>query len=416
MKSLKTLLTAAVMLLPAGVLPLQAGERFRTDINPALLYWQAWGAMPTLSEPDHGYLFTNEWRGQRLEARFGELLRQYDNSFKLLRRAAKARVPCEWGCDLSDGPEAILPGLAKAKAVVQTARLRVMWHLQNSEQAAARDDLLAAFVLGRNLATDGILISALVQIAIENICGSIIAENFSRFSPETLQEILAGIDASPARGTMVRCVATERESFAGWLIRKLEDFRAESPDDPQVMERMRKLFQNVLTHPEQPDPQLGDKVFQAAGGTSAGLIRYVKELWPLYDEVAGILAMPYQDSLSRWKAFDEKVKSHPNLLVKEFFAAFEKCRKRECGAELKLAMVHAAVAYRVAGEAGLQRVKDPVAKEPFQVRRFVFDGVDRGFELKSNVNWRGFEETLIFVEKDGPLFYLHGPSAGKKVE
>jgi len=64
---------------------------------------------------------------------------------------------------MSEGPYTLMLGLAPAKATAQTARLRVMWHLQNGRQADARDDLLAAFALGRNVTRDGTIISALVH-------------------------------------------------------------------------------------------------------------------------------------------------------------------------------------------------------------------------------------------------------------
>ena len=43
-----------------------------------------------------------------------------------------------------------------------------------------------------------------------------------------------------------------------------------------------------------------------------------------------------------------------------------------------------------------------------QFQRFVFQGVDRGFELKSAYAGRGYPEAMIFVEKDGPPFYVDG--------
>lgn len=187
-----------------------AAEAFRTDINPALLYWQAWAQIPDLAEADRGYLFTNDWRGRILEARAGELLGRYDGVFKLLHRAGKAVAPCDWGYDLTDGPEVLLPGLAKAKSVAQTARLRFGWNLQQGKNAAARDELIAAFVQGRHLSKDRILISALVQFAIENICLSAVVENFPRLSPDTLDEVLQGLDSAPPRGTIADCIATER--------------------------------------------------------------------------------------------------------------------------------------------------------------------------------------------------------------
>src|SRR5688572_11949484 len=136
----------AVLLGSAGAHVI-AAETFRTDINPALLYYQGFSLRPELSQQDHDYLFTNEWRGKVLDERFSKLISQYDNSFKLFRRAAKAQPVCDWGLDLTDGPEALLPGLAKAKNAAQTARLRTMWHLQNGKPDQARDDLVAAFAL-----------------------------------------------------------------------------------------------------------------------------------------------------------------------------------------------------------------------------------------------------------------------------
>src|SRR5690242_16221402 len=66
------------------------GEQFRTDINPALKYYQAFILAPDLSPTDHDYLLTNEWRGQKLPERVGELLSRYDNQFTMVRQAAYA--------------------------------------------------------------------------------------------------------------------------------------------------------------------------------------------------------------------------------------------------------------------------------------------------------------------------------------
>src|SRR5688572_6046466 len=95
---------------------------FRTDINPALLYFQAYQYMPQLSEEESKHLFDHPsaWPEQ-IDDRARELLKKYDTSFKGLRRARFSDVPCDWGYDLSDGPEALLPGLAPAKRLSQAA-------------------------------------------------------------------------------------------------------------------------------------------------------------------------------------------------------------------------------------------------------------------------------------------------------
>jgi hypothetical protein len=95
------------------------------------------------------------------------------------------------------------------------------------------------------------------------------------------------------------------------------------------------------------------------------------------------------------------------------FPAVEKAKRKEVKIEVWLAMVHAAVAYRLQGESAMQAITDPAGQGPFGFQRFNFDGVDRGFELKSAFTGSGFPEVLIFVEKHGPPFHTDGPFAGK---
>jgi len=92
------------------------------------------------------------------------------------------------------------------------------------------------------------------------------------------------------------------------------------------------------------------------------------------------------------------------------------CRPREFRAQAQLAMVHAAVEYKLHGEAGLKRVMDPFGNGPFGFRRFVFKGVDRGFELKSAYAGADAPFGMIFVEKQGPAFQITGPDAGKAID
>src|SRR5436190_20207312 len=150
-------LSLALLLLCAVVPGSNAGQA-RTDLNPAMLYYQSFTLTPDLSPADRDYLYENDRRGQTLPARFGELVSRYENEFKLVRQAAQATVPCDWGIDMSAGPGTMLPHLARCRGVARAAQLRAMWDLQNGRQAEARDDLLAAFVLGRNSGHDSLLI------------------------------------------------------------------------------------------------------------------------------------------------------------------------------------------------------------------------------------------------------------------
>src|SRR5690606_25927256 len=112
---------------------------FRTNINPALLYFQSFQNMPQLTEDDTKHLFDHPhaWPGP-FDDRSLDLMKRYDDSFKLLRRARFSKIPCDWGYDLSDGPYALLPGLAPAKRLTQAARYRTMAALDAGNFPAAR--------------------------------------------------------------------------------------------------------------------------------------------------------------------------------------------------------------------------------------------------------------------------------------
>src|SRR5262249_10357087 len=153
--------------------------------------------------------------------------------------------------------------------------------------------------------------------------------------------------------------------------------------------------------------KIWEDVSKAAGGTSEGIIKLAGEVKPLYHQAAAMLALPPNESEAPMTEFYTEVHRSKNPLVAHLFPSVGKCRQEDLAALVTLAMVRAAVEYKLHGEAGLKSISDPCGQGPFGFRRFVFDGVDRGFELKSAYAGRGFEEVLIFVEKDGPLFYVN---------
>ena len=417
MKRLKSL--SFCLLLIIAVAGTSGGsEPFRTDINPALRYYQAYLVAPDLSQQERDYVFNREWRGQTLPDRFAELLARYDKEFSQVRAAAHATVPCDWGIDMTPGPATLLPQLARNKAVAQAARLRAMWALQHGNQSDARDDLLAALALARNCSRDGTLISVLVQIAMENIICNAVAENFHQFTPETLQRLVAGFDAAPARGTVAASLPTEKGSFHDWLMDKILKLRSDHPgNEAKVMEGIHQLVAGFdMAEEGQIGPgHLWDKVFKAAGGTSDGIIKLLQEAETYYARAATILSMPYSDYEQQMKAFSADIHKSANPWVSQLFPAWEKCRIKEFGSLIAQQMVRAAVEYKLHGEAGFKAVSDPGGSGSLTFERFAFEGIDCGFQLKSAYTGRGFPETLIFVEKDGTPFQVNGEKAGRPV-
>jgi hypothetical protein len=387
-------------------------QDYRTDINPALLYYKSFILAPNLSPADHDYLFTTNRQSGKLPGRFGLLISEYDRQFNTIRQAAHATAPCDWGIDWSLGPGTLLPQLYRCKQAALTAQLRVAWELQNGNEADAREDLVATMALARNSSRDGSVIAVLVQIAIENIICSTVAENYYQFSPETLKQLADGFDAAPARGTLAAAISMEKTLSREWLVNKIAALQQEYPgDDAKVMAALGKLFEGATTPDGKTDlwPQLSKEV----GGTSDGLLQTVRDEIPLYEKFAAISALPEPEYEIQIKQFAAEVQKASNPLFSISFPAVEKARPKEFKAQANLAMIRAATEYKLHGDAGLKSVMDPFGSGPFNFERFKFKGVDRGFKLTSAYAGGNFPTALIFVEKDGPPFVCYGVTIGQ---
>jgi len=408
-----TKFTCFFLLILTGTVLFSRAEPYRTDINPAMLYYRAF-LMPwePMSETNRNYLSTKQGKEQKLPERFGQIVANHDNQFELVRRAAHATVPCDWGIDFSDGPNIMLPHLGRAKVVCQIAQLRAVWDLQNGRQDDARDDMLAAFVLGRNVASDPITISALVQYAIEAIEYSTVAQYFSEFSPETLKQLVNGFDAAPPRHTIAACIPSEKTGINGWVLNKILELQKAHPnDDAKVMANLHEMTLNWGV-----DTNFWPRILAASGGTSEGAVKLLHETEPLYARLAELMALPEPEYEIQKEPFFADCQKSPNPFIVEFVLGLEKTRSREFRVQAQLAMVHAAVEYKLHGESGLKSVMDPFGNGPFGFQRFVFKGVDRGFELKSAYAGTDAPFVMIFVEKEGPAFQITGPDAGKAID
>jgi len=214
---------------------------------------------------------------------------------------------------------------------------------------------------------------------------------------------------------MQQTIAAEKTSFYGWFVRKIDEItRAHPGDEPKTMEEIKAMVARVGGEAT-PDVEFSERVIKAAKGTSAGVVKLVQELAPMYDRMALILALPPGQYEKKMESFMKEVYENPNPLISHFHTVFATCRPKEFGVIIKLAMIRAAVEYKLHGHEGLKTVVDPITKGPFEFSRFSLDGVDRGFQLKSAYKARGFEEVLIFVEKNGAPFMLDGKNAGKAV-
>jgi hypothetical protein len=421
MKPLKLLICLVLAGLTILRVAASAEVNLRSDINPALEYYQAFLLAPEVTESEMDYLASNNLWSTSLPKHFGEIVGRYDAEFRILRPTIGSTVPCDWGLDMSAGPAILLPHLSRCKAVMVGTRYRVAWDLQQGRQPDACNDLIAAFTLARNVSRDGSLISVLVQIAAESIGCDIIAENYGKFSNEALQRLVQGIDSAPSRGTAAASIGFEKSAFHDWLTRKIQEARAQSPNDEAKVMKQVRLLVIGMEGPEAgegnvPRDNVWEQLSKAGGETSEGIVRALNEERAAYDQLATIMALPYAEFDAAARSFSAELPASQYPLFAESLPACLKARQREFRVQVWLAMVHTALNYRLHGEPGLLMVNDPCAKGPFAFQRFLFEGVDRGFQLKSAYQGTGFQETMIFVEKPGTPFFLAGPHAGEPRE
>jgi hypothetical protein len=393
------------------------GQDFRTDINPALTYYRAFlVTTATMSHDDSAYLDSAEDRSQPLPARFGTNVSGSDQQFQLVRQAAHSTVACDWGIDWSAGSETLLPQLARCKAVAQTAKLRARWELQHNEPAGAVDDLTAAFVLGRNSGSDGSLIAVLVQEAIQNIVATTVAENFGEFPPEALGKLAVAMQTAPPENTMASAMVTENNMHAVWFPTWIHGLQVKyAGDDTKVMAAIRTVFDYEGGDGEPSRHEDWLKLVAASGGTSEGFLKLAQDLQPLATQVSEAMALPEAQYEAITNQLNAALQTSANPLAQILLPVITKTRPREFGALENEAMVQAAIAYKLNGAAGLNSVMDPSGAGPFQLQRFMFNGVDRGFELKGADTGRGFPSVMIFVETGGPAFYVYGTKVGQPV-
>jgi hypothetical protein len=380
--------TAALMILAM----LNArGEPSRTDINPALLYYRAFELAPQpMSEADDSYLTSREGMTQKLPERYGPIVAGYNNEFKLIRQAAQQKVPCDWGIDMSPGPETLLPHLAPAKKAALAAQLRVRWDLENGREAEARDDLLAVHALGRNLsnAKDSVVISVLVSFAVEAIVdATVVAPNFGRFSPETLQQLEEGFDAAPAMGTMADATSEETSMHQQWLGAAVQKVREKHPGDDAAVVAELAHYWPVLSN--------------AAGASSEAILKMEKDSEPLLARFPVIMALPHGEYEKQMEQFMADVQKSGDFILSSEVPALQKARLKEFASQAVQAMTRAAMEYKLRGQAGLQSVMDPFGNGPFTFQRYMFEGVDCGFALKSAYTGLGNASAFAVVEKVG---------------
>ena len=210
----------------------------RHDINPALLYFQAFSLFPELS-PDEDKLLTSDTVGD-VSGEERAVARRFDAAFSNILRARVQKASSDWGMDPADGPNAFTLNYRKIRTAANAAVLRARVALADGQPARARDELLALSVMARHSATDAVLVGTMIQVATEMKILDFISAHFDELKPATRAELAAGLNAPPRRSTVADAMMNEQQTFHDWFVGRLESFRAPGVNDEKVVEQFRQ--------------------------------------------------------------------------------------------------------------------------------------------------------------------------------
>src|SRR5213075_1497499 len=98
-------------------------------------------------------------------------------------------------------------------------------------------------------------------------------------------------------GTMAACIPMEKSSFLDWLVDRILELQKKNPgNDAAVMSKTRELVASFEGADEgQADrtrSNFWEPLTKAAGGTSEGVVKLLRDEERLYERLAAILTLP----------------------------------------------------------------------------------------------------------------------------
>src|SRR5207247_5887670 len=121
-------------------------------------------------------------------------------------------------------------------------------------------------------------------------------------------------------------------------------------NDAKAMAKIHELLAGMEGAGEeqtsQAPPNRWEQITKAAGGTSQGIVKLIREGESVYQKAAVVLALPPAEYEEQVRQFNAEIEQSSNPLVSMAFPAIAKARPKELAIVAELAMVRAAVEYK----------------------------------------------------------------------
>lgn len=363
--------TLGFLVLTAALLPhstaLAQSRDGKADIgaNAALKYWSGFALLPALDE-DQEKLLAN-WKQVPFDATALSLIDRSRNSREYLRQAVKIDR-CDWSLDYSQGIRLLMPHLVKSRTLAALVALDARHEFEQGHWKAGVEDVSALMRLARHLEMDPMLIQQLVAYSIERTAIDAAAPYLPELKAVLPQAVSDLFDAPATAPTLAQMVAQEKQLVPIWLIHELKQAEARKPGS------WVDVWKELLG--EAPGTEQN---FVQAAQTLDETIKLLEELLPMYDELAKMASLPWQEFDAQYSGFVKKMTA-ANRFFGGLGPAIDKFAASQRRRTAQIALFKTATAVVEGGPDKIKATKDPFGDGPFEYRK-----LDHGFELQSKL-------------------------------
>ncbi|MBL7039663.1 MAG: hypothetical protein ISR77_13590 [Pirellulaceae bacterium] len=235
--------------------------------------------------------------------------------------------------------------------------------------------------MARCLGEDQILISLLVQYAIEHMVIDVLTQELTDLDAAHLDALTERLDGLPKGGSLRAAFEFEQRIYVGWARRAVR----ESEDDAQAVQTLRSIVAESATD-ENPLPHVSREQ----------ITKWLDGTWSDYSEILKLLDESPDARKEKWGALQQRVRAENPFSAVVLPGLGPCCEVRDKNTAIR-ALFKAAI---VIARDGSKRV--PGLRDPFGDGSFGYKETTGGFRLWSQLEFRGKRVELAVgsVEKN----------------
>lgn len=173
--------------------------------NAAVVYWQAFAALPRLEDDQKAkYEAAIKSTTEPVSNDIQPIMARFDHALRELHRARGVRS-CDWNLNYADGLELRMPHLQQARDLARAALLRARLRFAAKATDEAVADIAAVLKMAHDCGSSPLLISLLVDFAIEDMATEVLAANLATLSPPQLDSLAVALKTLPATPSVADC-------------------------------------------------------------------------------------------------------------------------------------------------------------------------------------------------------------------